>query len=105
MTLKFLGERGTYKKIKKARKLRHHWIIKSSSLHLNTSKNALYQLRFMQSLKKKARTKHAPKPKFMNLKKFKNTYTIYDFDNLITAPVHGLNMLKITKKNTTPKIF
>ena len=49
LTLKFLGERGTYKNIKKACTIAAPLDLKSSSLHMNTSKNALYQLRFLRS--------------------------------------------------------
>ena len=89
LTLKFLGEQGTYKNIKKACTIAAPLDLKSSSLHLNTSKNALYQLRFLLSLKKKARTKHSQHPGLFDLKKLENTHTIYDFDNIITAPIHG----------------
>tara|TARA_B110000027_G_scaffold121391_1_gene135524 strand:+ start:57 stop:440 length:384 start_codon:yes stop_codon:yes gene_type:complete len=43
----------------------------------------------MRSLKKKARAKHDQFPGLFDLKKLKNTHTIYDFDDLITAPMHG----------------
>tara|TARA_B110000881_G_C18377988_1_gene414602 strand:+ start:46 stop:429 length:384 start_codon:yes stop_codon:yes gene_type:complete len=43
----------------------------------------------MRSLKKKARAKHAQYPELFDLKKLENIHTIYDFDDLITAPIHG----------------
>ncbi|MAJ50291.1 MAG: alpha/beta hydrolase [Flammeovirgaceae bacterium] len=89
LTLKFLGERGSYKNIKKACVIAAPLDLKSSSLHLNRLKNALYQIRFMRSLKMKARAKHAQYPGLFDLKKLENIHTIYDFDNLITAPIHG----------------
>lgn len=89
LTLKFLGERGSYKNIKKACVIAAPLDLKSSSLHLNRLKNALYQIRFMRSLKMKARAKHAQYPGLFDLKKLENINTIYDFDNLITAPIHG----------------
>ena len=91
LTLKFLGERGTYKNIKKACAIAAPLDLKSSSLHLNTSKNALYQLRFLRSLKKKARIKYAQYPGLFDLEKLENTNTIYDFDNHFTAPVNGFD--------------
>tara|TARA_S200000501_G_scaffold377563_1_gene436426 strand:+ start:725 stop:1666 length:942 start_codon:yes stop_codon:yes gene_type:complete len=91
LTLKFLGERGTYKNIKKACTIAAPLDLKSSSLHLNTSKNVLYQLRFLRSLKKKARIKYVQHPGLFDLKKLENTNTIYDFDNLITAPINGFD--------------
>ena len=89
LTLKFLGEPGDHKKIKKACVFAAPLDLKSGSLHLNTPKNHLYQRRFMRSLKKKARAKHAQFPGLFDLNKLEHTHNIYDFDDLITAPIHG----------------
>ena len=89
LTLKFLGEQGAYKNVKKACAIAAPLDLKSGSLHLNTPKNYLYQRRFMRTLKKKARAKHAQYPELFDLKKLENIHTIYDFDDLITAPIHG----------------
>ena len=89
LILKFLGEPGDHKKIKKACVFAAPLDLKSGSLHLNTSKNYLYQWRFMRSLKKKARAKHAQFPGLFDLNKLEHTHNIYDFDDLITAPIHG----------------
>ena len=110
LILKFLGERGSYKNIKKACAIAAPFDLKLSSLHLNTLNNFLYQRRFIRSLKKKARAKHAQYPGLFDLKKLENLNTIYDFDELITAPIHGFKNAddyyeKCSSKNFIEKIM
>lgn len=61
----------------------------SSCKEIVKSNNWLYQRRFLNNLKKKVKEKSKIYPKAYNLNKVMNSKTIMDFDNNLTAPIHG----------------
>lgn len=89
LTLKFLGEPGVPSKVKKACVFAAPLDLKSVSINLSTTKNYLYELRFINSLKKKATAKYKQFPGLFDLKKLPKIKTIYEFDNILTAPLSG----------------
>ena len=89
LTLKFLGESGVPNQVKKACVFAAPLDLKSASVNLSITKKYLYELRFINSLKKKATAKHTQFPGLFDLKKLQKIRTIYEFDDLVTAPIHG----------------
>lgn len=91
LTLKYLGESDTkkYKQVMKACVFSVPIDLAGCSIEINKPHNFLYSLRFLRSLNKKVRNKLASAPDFMGIKKFRNAKSVYQFDDIITAPLHG----------------
>lgn len=49
----------------------------------------LYELRFLRTMKQKARAKYIQYPGLFNLERALNANSLYDFDDCFTAPLHG----------------
>lgn len=61
----------------------------ASSAKLDSWQNRPYRLRFMLDLKEKARLKEKQFPGLVDLKKLRETQTLFEFDDLVTGPLHG----------------
>jgi predicted alpha/beta-fold hydrolase len=91
LSLKWLGENG-----KKASKFIRKAIAFSVPLHLSSSsqqlarrKNRLYTHRFLQTLLEKVTEKSARYPKDITPSMLSSIASLYDFDDVITGPLHG----------------
>lgn len=83
--IKSLGELGSNHPISKAVAISPPYDLKLGSYNLQKGFNRIYEYRFMRTLKKKLEQK---KEFFPELPYFDGT-TIFDFDDQVTAPVHG----------------
>ena len=91
MTLKYLGEKAENiaPQIKKAVVFSVPLHLSSCSEQLRKRANWLYAINFKRKLRKKIYLKSKLMPEKLNLKYFKNIYTLKDFDDYYTAPLHG----------------
>lgn len=91
LTLKYLGEKKTkkFKEVKKACVFSVPLDLGGCSIEINKPHNILYSLRFLKSLNNKIKDKLRFQSDFMGIKNYKNTKSVYQFDNEITAPLHG----------------
>ncbi len=91
LTLKYLGENNTTKfaPVTKSIVFSVPLNLRAGSLHIGKRSNYLYSKRFLKSLIKKVKEKDKTHP--MNIHALKNAKTLYDFDNYLTAPLHGFN--------------
>ncbi len=83
--IKSLGEKGNYHPVHKAVAVSPPYDLKRGSINLQHGFNRVYELRFMRTLKKKLALKREQFPELPDF----NDSTLYDFDDQITAPVHG----------------
>ena len=91
LTLKWLGENG-----EKASKFIRKAVAFSVPLHLSSSsqqlarwENRLYTHRFLQTLLEKVTEKSARYPQDITPAMLSSIGSLYDFDNVITGPLHG----------------
>jgi predicted alpha/beta-fold hydrolase len=91
LTLKWLGENG-----KKASQFVRKAVAFSVPLHLSSSsqqltrrENRLYTHRFLQTLLEKVTEKSARYPEDISPSMLTSIRSLYDFDNVITGPLHG----------------
>ncbi|CAN5675042.1 alpha/beta fold hydrolase [soil metagenome] len=89
--LKYLGERGDAlpAQLKAAAAISVPFDLARSSVQIQKGFARLYQWHFMRSLRRKAGTKLAQFPDIASTDALARTRTMYDFDDLITAPLHG----------------
>jgi predicted alpha/beta-fold hydrolase len=89
--LKFLGERGRSlpSQVRAAVAISVPFDLERSSRHIDQGFSRVYQWHFMRTLRRKAKAKLAQFPHLANLSKVEATKTMYDYDNEMTAPVHG----------------
>lgn len=89
--LKYLGELGTAvdPRIRAAAAISVPFDLAKSSRHIDRGFSRVYQRRFMKSLMRKAAAKRAQFPDLIDAEKLSAIRTIYDFDDNLTAPVHG----------------
>ncbi len=90
LTLKYLGERSEKlpSEIRSSTVFSVPLDLKSGCLNLNKSYNRIYELRFLRSLKEKVRQK-AEVMHGLDTNKLKKIRTLYQFDDIFTAPLHG----------------
>ncbi len=91
LTLKYLGEQKPNPKIKKGVAISAPLDLHLGVLELHSAKGWIYEKRFVKNLKAKARLKVAQHPGLINLDILSKIKTLYDFDDQVTAPVHGFN--------------
>jgi len=93
LTLKYLGETGAdiNPKIKKAVVFSVPMDLKACSLSIIKPENRIYMHRFLRTLKPKIDEKSRLFPDKINLKDYRHVKTLYDFDHIFTAPLHGFN--------------
>ncbi len=89
--LKYLGEKGDAApaQLKAAAAISVPFDLARSSLQIQTGFARLYQWHFMRSLRRKAAMKLAQFPDIAPAEALAGARTMYDFDNVITAPLHG----------------
>ena len=93
LTLKYLGEQGNNidERIKKSIVFSVPMNLKACSLAIIKPENRIYQSRFLKTLKPKVDRKAVHFPKEINSADFKFVNTLYDFDHIFTAPLHGFD--------------
>jgi hypothetical protein len=84
--MKYLGEASRPEPIKRAIAISAPLDLEKGSLNL---KSTLYEKRFLKKLTKKIRLKHAQYPKRIPIDLLKVVDSLYTFDDLFTAPLHG----------------
>lgn len=91
LTLKYLGESTTQKfeQVKKASVFSVPIDLTGCSLEINKPHNILYSLRFLKSLNAKVRAKQKSNSDLKEINDYKGAKSVFEFDNLITAPIHG----------------
>jgi predicted alpha/beta-fold hydrolase len=60
-----------------------------ASRHIDRGFSRVYQSHFLQSLRRKAVAKLGQYPNLMSRERVEAARTLYDFDDVVTAPVHG----------------
>ena len=63
--------------------------LERGSRHLEHGLSRIYARGFLRSLRKKAALKHSRHPSLFDLSRLAQAQTLYDFDNAVTAPMHG----------------
>ncbi|WP_159468239.1 YheT family hydrolase [Dyadobacter sp. 3J3] len=91
LTLKYLGEKAFNidPRIKKTVVFSVPMDLKACSLEIVKPQNRIYQSRFLKTLKPKVDQKAVHFPGDINPADFKFVNTLYDFDDIFTAPLHG----------------
>jgi predicted alpha/beta-fold hydrolase len=89
--LKYLGERGTSlpAQIKAAAAISVPFDLRRASKYIDRGFSRLYQRHFIRSLKQKAIKKLARFPDLVAPDRLSRVRTMYEFDDLMTAPLHG----------------
>jgi predicted alpha/beta-fold hydrolase len=89
--LKWLGELGehTPERLRGAVAVSVPFDLGRGSRHLDRGFSRFYQAHFLRSLRRKALGKSARFPTVIRPETVLRARTLYDFDDLITAPVHG----------------
>lgn len=93
LTLKYLGEkeRQRSKLIRKAVVFSVPMDLKQCSLSIIKRENRIYMHRFLNTLRPKVNTKSLSFPDKISLTKDHLVKTLYDFDDVYTAPLHGFD--------------
>lgn len=89
--LKFLGERGgdLPPQLRGAAAISVPFDLGRSSRRVNHGFSTIYQHYFLKSLKRKVREKTARFPDLVHPDRIDSLRTLYDFDDSVTAPLHG----------------
>lgn len=89
--LKFLGEHAARlsPRIKAAAAVSVPFDLSRSSQFINRGFSKVYQKHFIKSLRRKALLKLAQFPELIQVQKLMELRTMYEFDNVLTAPLHG----------------
>ena len=89
--LKWLGELGEHvpEQVRAAAAVSTPYDLARSSKAINTGFARLYQWNFLRSLKRKAKLKRDQYPDICPTVSVDNIRTMWEFDDLFTAPVHG----------------
>lgn len=89
--LKFLGERGEDlpPQLAAAAAISVPFDLSRSSQRINRGFSTMYQRFFLESLKRKAQEKLGRFPDLAHPERITAIRTLQDFDNVVTAPVHG----------------
>jgi predicted alpha/beta-fold hydrolase len=91
--LKYLGEQGSdlNPRIRAAVAISVPFDLARSSRHIGQGFARVYQKNFLRSLQRKARLKLESYPDLVETERLRNARTMFDFDNVFTAPVHGFS--------------
>jgi uncharacterized protein len=91
VTLKYIGEQGNGidPMISKAVAFSVPCDLKSSALKLASRSNRMYMIRFMKTLRRKARQKKRMFPDQIDLSNLDRIKTFTEWDDRYTAPIHG----------------
>lgn len=89
--LKWLGELGDSapQGIAAAAAVSVPFDLERASRHIDRGFSRVYQHHFLQSLRRKALAKLERYPNLMSRERIEAAHTLYDFDDAVTAPVHG----------------
>ncbi len=88
--LKWLGERGPeLRHVRAAVGVSVPFDLERGSRRIERGFSKVYSRHFLESLRAKARAKRERYPDLFDADAFANIRTMYDFDDAITAPVHG----------------
>lgn len=89
LTLKFLGEKPHSLKIKKSVVFSVPMDLSSTSKNLMKPKCLIYERRFLRNLRTKVIRKSKNLPGHFDVKALDRVKTLWDFDEVVTAPLHG----------------
>ena len=89
--LKWLGERGDSlpERIRAAATISVPYDLERGSRHISRGFARVYERHFLRSLRRKARAKLGRFPGLFDAAAMLRARTLYDFDDAVTAPVHG----------------
>ena len=89
--LKWLGELGELvpERVVAAAAVSVPFDLARASRHIDRGFSRVYQHHFLRSLRRKALAKLEQHPDLMSRQRLHSARTIYDFDDAVTAPVHG----------------
>jgi len=89
--LKFLGERGERvpAAVRGAVAISVPYDLARGSRHINRGFARVYETHFLQSLRRKVEAKRARFPDLVEPERLRRVRTLWDFDDVVTAPVHG----------------
>jgi hypothetical protein len=89
--LKWLGEQGDHapEQVKGAAAVSVPFDLARGSRRLDRGFSRIYQAHFLRTLRRKALDKSARFPQALRADDVRRTRTLYEFDDLVTAPVHG----------------
>lgn len=89
--LKYLGERGSDAppQVRGAVAISVPFDLERSSRKIDRGFSRLYQWHFLRTLRKKARSKLAQFPGIADLERVEAATTMFEYDDVMTAPVHG----------------
>lgn len=107
LTLKYLGEksRKRHVSIKKAVVFSVPMDLKACSLSIIKSENRVYMHRFLNTLRPKVTEKSRLFPDRISLEKDHLVKTLYDFDDIYTAPLHGFSDASHYYEQCSSKFF
>ncbi|MCV9387796.1 YheT family hydrolase [Reichenbachiella ulvae] len=89
LTLKYLGEYDTADKIRCAVVFSVPLDLAGCAREIDRPHNLVYSLRFLKSLKEKVRQKESLLSGSVDLQKVESAKSVYEFDDYLTAPLHG----------------
>lgn len=107
LTLKYLGEQRHEidKTIRKAIAFCAPLDLRASSLEITRPRNYIYMKRFLKSLSLKVQEKAPGFSDKIDLSGLKNVKTLYDFDDIFTAPIHGFQNADHYYKECSSRFF
>jgi predicted alpha/beta-fold hydrolase len=89
--LKYLGERGTRARVRRAAAISAPLDLGTAARHLDRGLNRrLYTKMFLRSLVRKSMAKLARHPGLFDAARVRAASTFYEFDDAVTAPLHGV---------------
>ncbi|MFY0685654.1 MAG: alpha/beta fold hydrolase [Cyclobacteriaceae bacterium] len=104
LTLKYLGE-GHHNQVKRATVISTPLDLKSGSIKLSDESNSMYTRRFLKSLNLKILAKHQQFPDNIDLRPLQSIKSIYEFDDIYTAPIHGFGTAEHYYKTCSSRFF
>lgn len=89
--LKWLGERGDTapERVRAAAAVSVPFDLERGSRHISRGFSRVYERHFLRTLRQKATAKLQQFPQLFDLHAVRAARTLYEFDNVVTAPVHG----------------
>jgi len=89
--VKFLGERGAEvpPNVRRAAAISVPYDLARGSRHISHGFSRVYERHFLQSLRRKVERKLAAHPDLVARDRLTGLRTLYDFDDVVTGPVHG----------------
>lgn len=91
LTLKYLGEKNRDERIKSAFAFSVPIDLKGCCHQIDQPQNFIYCSRFLKSLKIKGEAKNQKIPGSIDVPRLMKVKNMYEFDNAVTAPLHGFD--------------